>query len=219
MITSPAATRVINTNRQHVKRLAQMQRVIYPTLTDEELLCAEHYLRHISLFPDGQFTALVRAHDKWVVAGSTSTFRIHWDALHTQHTFFEITDGGWFDHHTPDGEWLYGGDLSVHPDYRGMGMGSRLYDARRELVRRLNLRGEVAGGMLPGYDRYRHQLSIEGYVRRVVAGELRDPTLSVQLKNGFVVKGILYDHITDPRADNCATLIVRENPYYNRVRA
>lgn len=218
MITSPAAVHVVNTDRTHAKRLAQMQRAIFPTLTDEELLHTEHYLRHIELFPDGQFTALAHTHDKWVVAGSTSTFRINWEALHKPHTFLEIVDNGWFGHHNPRGEWLYGGDLSVHPDYRGLGLGSKLYDARRELVRRLNLRGEVAGGMLPGYDRHRHHLSIEGYVRRVVAGELRDPTLSVQLKNGFVVKGILYDHITDPRADNCATLIVRENPYYNRAR-
>jgi len=218
MITSPATVHVVNTDRSHTKRLAQMQRAIFPTLTDEELLHAEHYLRHIELFPDGQFTALAHIHDKWVVAGSTSTFRIHMDALHQPHTFLEIVDNGWFGHHNPRGAWLYGGDLSVHPDYRGLGLGSKLYDARRDLVRRLNLRGEVAGGMLPGYDRHRHHLSIEGYVRRVVAGELRDPTLSVQLKNGFVVKGILYDHITDPRADNCATLIVRENPYYNRAR-
>ena len=219
MITSPATVHVVNTDRSHTKRLAQMQRAIFPTLTDEELLHAEHYLRHIELFPDGQFTALAHIHDKWVVAGSTSTFRIHMDALHQPHTFLEIVDNGWFGHHNPRGAWLYGGDLSVHPDYRGLGLGSKFYDARRDLVRRLNLRGEVAGGMLPGYDRHRHHLSIEGYVRRVVAGELRDPTLSVQLKNGFVVKGILYDHITDPRADNCATLIVRENPYYNRARA
>lgn len=218
MITSPVTIRVTNTDRQYVRRLAQMQRVIFPTLTDEELLLADHYLRHIALFPDGQFTALAHVHDKWLVAGSTSTFRVSWEALHRPHTFLEIVDNGWFGHHNPNGEWLYGGDLSVHPDYRRMGLGSRLYDARRELARRLNLRGEVAGGMLPGYDRHRHHLSIEGYVRRVIAGELRDPTLSVQLKNGFVVKGILYDHITDPRADNCATLIVRENPYYNRAR-
>lgn len=219
MITSPATSRVTTTDRAHVKRLAQMQRAIFPTLTDEELLQTEHYLRHLELFAEGQFTALAHLHDKWMVAGSTSTFRIHWEALHQPHTFLEIIDNGWFGHHTPRGEWLYGGDLSVHPDYRGLGLGSKLYNARRELVRRLNLRGEVAGGMLPGYDRHRHHLSIEAYVRRVVAGELRDPTLSVQLRNGFVVKGILYDHITDPRADNCATLIVRENPYYNRAWA
>jgi GNAT superfamily N-acetyltransferase len=219
MITGSVTIHVTPTARQYVKPLAQMQRLIFPTLTDDELLRADHFLRHLDLFPEGQFTALAHIHEKWLPAGSTSTFRISWDTLQQPHTFVELVDQGWFSHHNPRGEWLYGADMSVHPDYRRMGIASRLYAARRELVRRLNLRGEVASAMIPGYERHRHHLSIEAYVRRVVAGELRDPTLSVQIKNGFMVKGILYDHITDPRADNCAALIVRENPHYNRARA
>jgi GNAT superfamily N-acetyltransferase len=193
-----------------------MQRVIFPTLTEEELLSAAHYLKHIDLFPEGQFTGLVQQHGKWVAAGSTSTFRISWEFVIKPHTFLEAIADGWFTTHQPDGEWLYGGDMSVHPDYRGIGLASRMYDTRRELVRRLNLRGEVAGGMLPGYHRYRDRMSIERYAHLVEAGELSDPTLSVQVRNGFTVKGILRDHITDPRSDNCAALIVRANPHYNQ---
>lgn len=213
----PTAITVVPTTHEHARRLADMQSLIFPTLTPEELLREEHFLKHISLFPEGQFTALVRAHGKWIVAGSTTTFLTTWDFVQKPHTFLEAIDGGWLTNHNPQGDWMYGADISVHPDFRGLGVGSKLYAARAAAARRLNLRGEVAGGMLPGYHRHRGQMSIERYVEKVSAGELHDPTLSMQIKNGFVVRGILYNHITDPRADNCAALIVRENPHYNRV--
>ncbi len=211
-------TMVVPTTAKYARALARMQSVIFPTLTETELLREEHYLHHIHLFAAGQFTALVHLHDKWIVAGSTTTFRVNWSFFEKPHTFAEAVSDGWMDNHNPEGEWLYGGDMSVHPDYRGLRLASKLYDARKALVRRLNLKGEVAGGMLPGYHRYREQMSIEAYVDKVVHGELTDPTLTPQLRNGFKVKRVLYDHITDPRSDNCATLIVRPNPGYEPYR-
>ena len=47
---------------------------------------------------------------------------------------------------------------------------------------------------------------------RVIAGELRDATLSVQLRNGFEVRGLLRDYLEDSASDNWATLLVWENP-------
>jgi hypothetical protein len=52
------------------------------------------------------------------------------------------------------------------------------------------------------------------YVLAVWQGNLQDPTLSVQIRNGFKPRGILYEHISDPRSFNAAALIVRENPHY-----
>ena len=72
--------------------------------------------------------------------------------------------------------------------------------------------------MIPGYQRHSDKLSVAQYVLRVHQARLHDPTLSMQIRNGFQVKGILYNHIADPRSNNCATLIVRENPYYHPKR-
>lgn len=214
MITAQATSKVVPTQAKFARPLAKMQSTIFPTLKPEELYTEQHYLHHLELFPEGQYTALVYTHERWVVAGSTVTFRVNVEFFEHPHTYLEAIADGWLDNHNPQGEWLYGGDMSVHPDYRGMGLASKLYDARRETVRKLNLRGEVAGGMLPGYHRYRSQMSIERYAEKVVQGELTDPTLTPQVKNGFKVKRILYDHITDPRSDDCAALIYRVNPYY-----
>jgi hypothetical protein len=99
-------------------------------------------------------------------------------------------------------------------DWRGLGVARHLYNGRATIVRKLNLRGEIAGGMMPGYHLHRSQLTVAQYAMRVWQGRLHDPTLTVQLRNGFKFRGILYEHITDPRSDNTAMLIVRENPHY-----
>ena len=197
------------------EQLADLQKIIFPTLTDDELFSAANYKKHMEIFPDGQYMAVVR-HSKHgpIVVGACSAIRRPFDFDHIQHTFAHITDNGWLTTHDPNGDWLYGIDMSVHPKFRRRGIARRLYQVRMNLTRRLNLRGEIAGGMLPGYDRHRKKHTIETYVNQVAAGKLTDPTLTVQLKQGFKVRGILYDHITDPRSDNCAALIVRENPDY-----
>ncbi len=57
-----------------------------------------------------------------------------------------------------------------------------LYEARQGLIRRLNLKGHVAGGMLKGYGPYKNQMSAEEYMEKLKTGEIFDPTVSVQLK-------------------------------------
>ncbi len=209
------AIHVVNIRPEHTAELEAMQRLVFPTLTDTELFTAEKYLHHIRLFPQGQFVALMRVNGQTKIIGASSAYRTNFDFNHPDHTFQEAIANGWLSNHDPEGEWLYGVDMSVHPDFRRMGVGSRLYAARTALVQRLNLRGEIAGGMLPGYAAYRQKMSVEEYVRGVINGRVKGMTLAMQLRNGFKVKGILRDHITDPRSNNCAALIVRENPDYN----
>lgn len=211
----PLPVRIDTTRAEHVPALAALQRVVFPTLSDDELLTEEKYLKHLEIFPEGQFVALVDGDEGEIVVGSASAFRTNFDFDDIQHTFLDAVADGWLTNHDPNGEWLYGVDMSVHPDYRGRRIGRRLYEARQQLVFELNLRGEIAGAMLPGYHYHHRRLrSVAQYILRVKQGHLYDPTLSMQLKNGFRVRGILYNHITDPRSNNTATLIVRENPYY-----
>jgi GNAT superfamily N-acetyltransferase len=206
---------VVNLRPEHIPELVRLQYLSFPTLSDEERLNEARYRKHLELFPEGQFVALASLGGATIPIGSTSTFRTDFDFEHIQHTFLEAVAHGWLTNHDPNGEWLYGADMNVHPAYRGMRVGGRLYEARQALARRLNLHGEIAGGLLPGYQRHAEMLTVAQYVLRVNQARLHDPTLSMQLGNGFRVKGILYDHIADPRSNNAATLIVRENPYYH----
>lgn len=205
---------ITNTRPEHVAALAEHQRICYPTLAAYERLVEEHFLSHLRLFPEGQHVAL----DGKRVVGQSSTFRCRTDQVFVPHLFHDIIAGGYFTNHDPQGEWLYGADMSVHPDYRGLHVASKLYSARKELMRQLGMHGMVAGGMLPGYNRYRDTLSVEEYVDRVTKGDLTDPTLTPQLRNGFVVRGILHDYIDDASITRHATLLVWENPEWAPVQ-
>jgi GNAT superfamily N-acetyltransferase len=195
-------------------QMGDLQKIIFPTLTDDERFSADNYRKHVEVFPDGQYMAVLRHPDGDLVVGACSAIRQQFDFDHIQHKFADLTGNGWLTTHDPQGDWLYGIDMCVHPKYQRRRIATRLYKVRANVVARLNLRGEIIGGMMPGYERYRSKLSIEAYVDQVAQGKLADPTLTPQMKQGFSVRGILYDHITDPRSDDCAVLMVRENPNY-----
>jgi GNAT superfamily N-acetyltransferase len=190
--------------------LAELQRIVYPTLGDDELMREEHFAAQYTIFPAGQFVVL----DRDRVIGQGSGFFIDFDFAHPQHSFREICAGFTFAHHDPNGAYYYGADISVHPDYRGHGLGRRIYDLRMGLIRATNRRGMVGGGLIPGYARVKGQLTVQEYVDRVVAGELRDPTLSFQLKMGFQVRGLIENYLEDSASDNWATLLEWPNPEY-----
>ena len=195
---------------KYAKALEQLQRDCFPTLAEDELMLEEHFFNHCRLFPEGNFLALSGKQ----VVGLGSGFLIDFDFVHVQHSFQEIIDGGYYSNHDPSGDWYYGGDISVHPDYRRRGIGSMLYQARKDVVQALNRKGIVAGGLIPDFVNYKTRFTAQEYVDRVVAGEFYDSTLSFQIGRGFMVRGMLRDYIDDSASDNWATLIVWENPTF-----
>jgi hypothetical protein len=109
---------------------------------------------------------------------------------------------------------MYGVETFVHPDYQSRGVGSKLMDARFNLVRRLNLRGIVAGSLFIGYEQVADQMSPEQYIQEVVEGKRFDPNLSKQLRKGFKFTNLIPEYTDDPRTHNYAAAIVWLNPDY-----
>jgi ribosomal protein S18 acetylase RimI-like enzyme len=102
----------------------------------------------------------------------------------------------------------------VHPDYQSRGIGSKLMDARFDMLQHLNLRGIVAGSLFIGYEKVADRMSPEQYVQDVVAGKIFDPNLSKQLRKGFKVKNLIPNYTEDPRTKDYAAAIVWVNPDY-----
>jgi GNAT superfamily N-acetyltransferase len=194
---------ITHTHPEFIPQLEELQIVCYPTLADTSRLKAPHFESHLRIFPEGQWVALTDGR----VVGMSAGFLYTFDFDHPRHTFDEIIDYGFFTRHDPQGQHFYGADVSVHPDYRGRGIARRLYDARKELVRRRGLRGIVTGGMIPGFAHYKSAMDAETYVARVIAGDIFDPTLSVQLRQGFRVRGLLPTYLPDSATDGWAVLI------------
>lgn len=204
---------ITNTRPEHAEALGELQRRAYPTLHPQELFSAAHYRRHLETFPEAQFVALDTGRNNMPV-GATSALRYDFNFDAPQHKFIEIIGYGWLNRHEPMGAWLYGCDMSVDPEYQGFGIASMLYKARQDYVKRANLRGQIAVGMMPGYSMHRDRLSVDEYAEQVNAGAIFDPTLSKQLKSGFRFVQVIHDYLHDERSGNAGALIVWDNPYY-----
>ena len=192
---------------EHAAQLEGLQRICFPTLADDERFKQAHFLKHMQLFEDGQFVALDGEH----VVGATATVRLNFDLQHVDHTFADIIQGGWLTSHQPDGTWLYGADVSVRPEYRGRGLATALYAARQEVVWRLKLKGQITAGMIPGYGALKQTMPAEKYYQDVLAGRIRDPTLSMQINVGFEPRALLANYLNDPVCDNYGVLLVLES--------
>lgn len=205
---------VINSTLDLVEQLEAIQRASFPHLSEGEIMTAAHYAAQIKRFPEGQFAVL---NEEGRAVACSTDFRTKVDFDNFEHRYIEAVDHNWLGKHDPEGDWLYGADIGVLPEYRRRGLGRMLYKARHNLIRRLNLRGHVAGGMLKGYGQYKDFISVEDYVAKVIAGEMFDPTLSIQLKQGFYVHGIIQNYVDDPSCNGKAAFIVWRNPDYLEV--
>ena len=101
------------------------------------------------------------------------------------HTYEEITGGYTFSTHQGNGDMLYGIDVFIQPEFRGLRLGRRLYDYRKELCEKLNLKGIVFGGRIPRHHHQAGQMTPKEHIEAVKRKELHDPVLSFQISNDF----------------------------------
>jgi len=166
----------------------------------------------IQRFPAGQI--VIKADG--VVIGCALSIIVDYEKFDDEHTYKQITGNYTFDTHNPKGDVLYGIEVFIHPDYRGLRMGRRLYDARKELCEQLNLRAIIFGGRIPEFYKYAAELSPKQYIHKVRTKELYDPVLSFQLANDFHVKKVLRGYMPDDvESKEYATLLQWDNIYYS----
>ncbi len=155
-------------------------------------------------FPQGQLVIEVDGS----LAASSSSLVIDFDEYADNHSWTEIADSGYIRNHDAEGDTLYGIEIMVDPEFRGMKLARRLYEARKDLCIELSLKRIVVGGRIPGYAEQRAEMSAREYVEQVVAKNIYDPVLTAQLANGFVLKRLIRSYLTDDReSDGWATLL------------
>ena len=175
----------------------------------------EQFEAMISRFPEGQLCI----EDKGRVVAAALSLIIDSSAYGERHTYNQIVGDGTLKNHDPDGDYLYGIDVLVHPDYREMRLGRRLYDARKELCETLNLKGIIIGGRIPGYAKYSDKMRPGRYVQMVKNREITDPVLSFQLSNDFHYKRVVPDYWpADHKSRGYGVILEWNNIYYEEKR-
>jgi predicted amidohydrolase/GNAT superfamily N-acetyltransferase len=168
----------------------------------------------ISRFQQGQ----ICIEDKGRVVGAALALIIDFSKYGDQHTYEDIVGDGHLKNHEPDGDYLYGIDIFVHPDYRGMRLGRRLYDARKELCEQLNLKGILLGGRIPAYRKHCDEMTPHQYCTMVKNKEVFDPVLTFQLANDFHIKKVMPGYIPEDRHSRSYGVLLEWNNIYYEAR-
>ncbi|WP_029896674.1 bifunctional GNAT family N-acetyltransferase/carbon-nitrogen hydrolase family protein [Desulfohalovibrio reitneri] len=165
-------------------------------------------------FPEGQ----ICIEDKGEVVAVALTMIVDFSVIGEEHTYFDVVGRDWaLKRHDPEGDYLYGIEIFVDPDYQGMRLGRRLYDARKELCENMNLKGILLGGRIPGYRKHAEDFTPQQYIRKVKNRELHDPVLSFQLSNDFHIRRVLKGYWPeDSQSQGYAVLLEWVNVYYEK---
>ena len=167
----------------------------------------------IEKFPEGQVVIKINGE----LAGCALSIILDYDSFDDQHTYKEITGGFTFDTHDEDGDVLYGIDVFIKSEYRGLRLGRRLYDYRKELAEKLNLRGIAFGGRIPNYHKFAATLTPKEYIEKVKRKEIHDPVLNFQISNDFHPSKILNGYLEgDENSGEFAVLLEWDNIYYKK---
>jgi predicted amidohydrolase/GNAT superfamily N-acetyltransferase len=167
----------------------------------------------IDKFPEGQVVIKINGE----LAGCALSIVVDYDSFDDKHTYEDITGKYTFDTHKEDGDVLYGIDVFIKAEYRGLRLGRRLYDYRKELAEKLNLRGIAFGGRIPNYHKFETTLSPKEYIEKVKRKEIHDPVLNFQISNDFHPTKILNGYLEgDENSGEFAVLLEWDNIYYKK---
>lgn len=172
-----------------------------------------HIKSLINKFPEGQ--VVIKINNE--LAGCALSIVINYNEFDEHNTYKQITGNYTFDTHHADGDVLYGIDVFIKPEFRGLRLGRRLYDYRKELAEKLNLRGIAFGGRIPNYHIYSDHLTPKEYIEKVKRKELHDPVLNFQMSNDFHPSKVLKGYLEgDENSEEYAVLLEWDNIYYEK---
>ena len=184
----------------------------YPAMS-ESIWSKKSIQKLIKIFPEGQICITVD--DK--IAAVCLSLKVQYELFGDDHTYKEITGNYTFNTHSETGTVLYGIEIFVDPEFRELRLARRLYDARKELCEKLNLKSIIVGGRIPHYHLHSADLSPREYIQQVRKKEIYDPVLSFQLANNFLPVRVLKNYLPeDLHSEENAVLMQWNNIYYSK---
>ena len=187
--------------------IVALQRRCFPGM---EPWTKEQFDSQLQIFPEGQFCV----EHQGVLVASASSLILDFALYKEWHSWEEISDNGYIRNHNPQGDTLYGIEIMVDFEVRGLKLARRLYEARKQLAKERNLRRVVIGGRIPGYSKYADEMSARDYVDRVIKKSITDPVLTRQLANGFALKRLMPNYLDDEASRGYGTFLEWANLDY-----
>ena len=189
--------------------LAQSFKRVY---ADKDVFWTYDQIKKLTeIFPEGQVVTVVDGK----IVGCALSIIVDYNLVKGDHTYAQVTGNETFNTHNPHGNILYGIEVFIHPDYRGLRLARRMYEYRKDLCETLNLKAIMFGGRIPNYYKYADRLRPREYINKVRQREIYDPVLTFQLSNDFHVRKVMTNYLpNDEESKHYATLLQWDNIYY-----
>lgn len=180
---------------------------VYPTMSPWS---SKEIRSQLRAFPEAQLVA----HENGKIIGYSSSLKISSNLAFQPHNWNDITGVGRATTHDSNGDYLYGIEFAMDPDYRKRGLATRFYDRRKRICANLKLKGIIIGARLQNLAENIDKVKDpEEYLHKVLRKEIVDETLSFQFHRGFEVIMILKDYIPEDKSSaGYAALMVWFNP-------
>ena len=202
----------VEVRKLHMDDYAQLAQSFTRVYADKDVFWTHQQIKKlIQIFPEGQIVTVVNNK----IVGCALSIIVDYDLVKGDHTYAKVTGNETFSTHNPKGNILYGIEVFIHPDYRGLRLARRMYEYRKELCEKLNLKAIMFGGRIPNYYKYSDKMQPKEYIEKVRSRDIYDPVLTFQLSNDFHVRRVMKNYLpNDEESRHCATLLQWDNIYY-----
>ena len=185
----------------------------------EKAATKEQFESRLKTFPQGVLVA-IKDYDK--IVGVVAVEKVNYSDIinNSSLNWYEVTDNGFIKNsHKPNGDSIYGVDLSVLPS-APCKTGTRLLENIAKLCIARNLKYGVLGGRIPDYHKFADKMSVDEYVKATVKTKNGikplDPEINFYKKADLKIVKIMPDYFSDSESLNYGVLLVWENPFYNK---
>ena len=189
----------------------------------------EMYQSRLEIFSQGTLVAEGKGRIEGVVVFQIVNFR----SVSDVRSWNEATDNGYIrKSHDPQGNTLYGVNLSVSPQTQSR-VAVALLEAVGKLAIRYNFKQIVLGGRIPSFARYlkhycqkngvpvisdkKRDKIAENYIQATNRrGNPLDPQITFYQKVGMEIIKLLPNYFKDPESLNYGVLVLWTNPFYGK---
>lgn len=193
------------------KKVAIFDKEVWGNITDDNYIRTEEKVKsHFKICPNLIYCAFENGK---LIATVGSIYTTE-SEMKNKKTWLKKTANGFLTTHMPNGDVVFGVDLSVKK-----GAPKKISDKIVFSAIFIGLIGEgkktvYIGSRIPSYHKYK-DMNVDDYVfGKRKNGKPFDPELYFYLKNGFEIVEIIPEYMEDPESLNYGVLIKWDNPLY-----
>ena len=193
-----------------IRAFVSVNQEVWGSLVSQDVIWNEEAVQsQFSICPQLQYCAILDGN----VIGTVSTIYIDYDDALQCKNWKQLSANRMFQTHNPDGDSLFGLDLSVLPKFQAKGVaGSIIETTIYETVVLQEKRGVFLGSRIPSFHKHSNTRTVEDHVfGKKRDGKTMDPEIRLYQREGFEALKIVPDYIEDPESLNYGVLMFWKN--------